>query len=615
VALSSDDLPTIRRLSQYRPFEGGGTSAREAKQDLLLATLAEAGGSCDSIGECNTYLTTLWGLTFEELELADLLNALIHAGQLNRGADGTIALSPAERGRLEAAAAESLEAERKAFDEWHEAVVQQWPFVTNEELAQLDRHLQSFLNSVVQQHGAEAALLAYPDDPAAQALLEEVNPSSSELPHDDQRERTEWALSMFMREATDAQRLYLAQTLNTAYFVTALTIDPAAARLITSITSGQRVYLDTNFLYRLLGVQGPRYVKASEAILRATQAAGYVCAVTPWTVSEYRLSLERSKKFLELYPVPPDDFAALAADVTSVEDFVTSYWRQVRSTKMDVNDYVAYHSEVESHLLERGIATLDEGVKAIDAQRERILDETSILGRVLYGKYRHPQLVEHDVKHRLLIKRLRGDGNRTFANAGYWFLTHDRVLPRYDLQAERDAPGENPRLPFCVSAGAWFQVVEAFRPKTGDFAQTLADVVASPYIHPRRTITKEAAQAVVARVALYKDGTPELAARVFMNSAAMAEIERQQDPAEQTEAIDNAIVQAAKVVQAEAREARAAAIRDRERAEQLAQEAESRVRQAEEAKREEIGLDRGRHGRLGYGRGDARAALDLAGQR
>jgi hypothetical protein len=73
-----------------------------------------------------------------------------------------------------------------------------------------------------------------------------------------------------------------------------------------------------------------------------------------------------------------------------------------------------------------------------------------------------------------------------------------------------------------------------------------------------------------------------------MNSAAMAEIERQQDPEEQTEAIDNAIVQAAKAVQAEAREARAAAIRDREKAEQLAEEAESRVRQAEEAKREEI---------------------------
>ena len=62
------------------------------------------------------------------------------------------------------------------------------------------------------------------------------------------------------------------------------------------------MYLDTNFVYRLLGVQGPRYVRAAEAILRATQAAGYVCAVTPWTIAEYRLSLDRSKRYLERYP-------------------------------------------------------------------------------------------------------------------------------------------------------------------------------------------------------------------------------------------------------------------------------------------------------------------------
>jgi hypothetical protein len=259
----------------------------------------------------------------------------------------------------------------------------------------------------------------------------------------------------------------------------------------------------------------------------------------------------------------------------------------VKSTNLSLTDYVAYHSEVEGHLQQRGIAIMSEGTKAIDAQRDRVAEETTILVRVLAGKWRHPELVEHDVKHRLLVERLRGDANRTFANAGYWFLTHDRVLPRYDLQATRSRGANSRHLPFCVSAGAWFQVVEAFRAKTKDFGQTLADVISSPYIHPRSSVSKEIAQAVVARVALYRGGTPELAARVFMNSAAMAEIE-QASGDEQTGIIDNAIVAAAQEAQREARLAREQADRERQKAQEATESAGRRIERAEQEKREAI---------------------------
>ncbi len=290
----------------------------------MLAGLAEAGGSCTSLGDCASTLDTLWGLKYDESELAEPLRHLLQEGCVRRDNSGGYSLSDAERMRLEVAAAASEASARQALEEWHIAVARRWPSISTDELKVLDITLEKFLSTVVQQHGAEASLLVYPDDPAAQAILESPDAKAQALAHfvsPDESERAEWALSMFMREATDSQRAYLSETLNTAYFVSALTLDPEGARLIQAITSGQRVYLDTNFVYRLLGVQGPRYVRAAEGILRATQAAGYVCAVTPWTVTEYRLSLERSQKFLERYPIPPDEFAMLAADATSTEDF------------------------------------------------------------------------------------------------------------------------------------------------------------------------------------------------------------------------------------------------------------------------------------------------------
>jgi IS5 family transposase len=427
----------------------------------------------------------------------------------------------------------------------------------------------------------------YPDDPGAKRIFEASNPMLAALGDEQNRERREWAITLFMREATAAQKDFLAVNLNTAYFVAALTIDPTGARMVQKLIAGQRVYFDTNFIYRLLGVQGPRYVKAAETILKATQEAGYECAVTPWTVNEYRESLERSRRFLERYPIPPEEFAAVAADAVTVEDFVTSYWRQVRENRLDVRDYVAFHMEVETHLKERDIHLLDTGVIEIDRWTDRINAEISTLERVL-SKDKRTEVLEHDVKHRLLVQKLRGDGNRSVANAGYWFVTHDRALPRYDMLAQRSENHAVHPLQFCVSAGAWFQLVEAFSPKTTDFAQTLADVISSPYLHPRTSITRRTAQAVAARASLHKDASPELAARLFMNSALMGQIETAQDSEEQAKLIDNAIITSAKEAQEEAQKALLRATEHQVAADKTKADAARLVRASEERRKQDL---------------------------
>lgn len=582
-----DERTAVRRLSHYRLFEGGGESARVAKEDLIVATLAEMDGEAGSIAACAEAMAVLWGLKYDDLELADPLNHLIRDGRVCRAPDGVLALSEGEQDRLADAAAASRLAEQTAMDEWRDALQKRWPGVSDAECTQFEADLRAFLEVLMQRHGAEAALLVYPDDPSAEKLFQASHPMLAALGSESNRERREWAITLFMRDATEAQKQFLAANLNTAYFLAALTIDPSGAQMVQKLIAGQRVYLDTNFIYRLLGIQGPRYVKAAETILKATQEAGYECAVTPWTVDEYRGSLERSRKFLERYPMPPEEFAAVAADAVTIEDFVTSYWRQVRSTRLDVRDYVAYHLEVETHLQERGIKLIDTDVLAIDRLGDRIDAEVSVLERVLTKEKRF-EVMEHDVKHRLLIQRLRGHGNRSIANAGYWFMTHDRALPRYDLLAQRSENAPARTLQFCVSAGAWFQLVEAFRPKTSDFAQTLADVIASPYLHPRTSINKQAAQAVAARAALHKDASPELAARLFMNAALMAQIEAAEDSGQQATLIDNAIITSAREAQEEVKRALAKARSDQRDAARVKNDAAKLVVERERQWRQEL---------------------------
>ncbi len=135
----------------------------------------------------------------------------------------------------------------------------------------------------------------------------------------------QFALSQFMRTPTDAQRALLSQNLSTGYFWTVLSIDPEGARLVQELAQGQRVYLDTNFVFRVLGIRGPHYIRPAEILLERTQATGYETCVTPWTIEELRRRLRSSREFLRRYPVPPSEYAALAADATSDDDFVTMY--------------------------------------------------------------------------------------------------------------------------------------------------------------------------------------------------------------------------------------------------------------------------------------------------
>jgi VIT1/CCC1 family predicted Fe2+/Mn2+ transporter len=583
VATTAAQLSTIRALSQYRPFEGGGESTLEAHEDIALAALAEAGGSCETVGACQQAIETCFGIRFEELTIGATLNRLIKSSRVRHGI-GRFALSNEERERLDQVAKESREIAEEALRDWRSFLEENWP-LTSSELAQLERDLGVFLARVLRRHGAEATLLLYPDSDDAQRLYAEIEEAGFDFLERVESELAQirdFALSQFVRRPTEAQRAYLNQNLNVAYFQTVLSIDPEGAELVAEAARGQRVYLDTNFVYRLLGVQGPRYVKPAEAILRVTQEAGYECCVTPWTLDEFRTSLKRSRDFVEKYPIPPDQYADLAANATSDENFVTAYWRRVRSG-LKPGDFFNYYAAVEQHLADRGISVIDEGCTAVQQLTEEINDEISLLENAAHGRYRHPATLEHDVKHRLLVKKLRGQGVKRFSNAGYWFLTHDSVLPRYDHISAR---GEQ-TLAFCVSAGVWFQIMEAFRAKTNDPEQSLADMMASPYVRYRRTLSAEAAASIVARVHQYEDGTPELAASVLMDSAATDEIEAATTDEERLEKIDSAILAAAKHAQEEARQSRELAAQERERAETAEHAAKELLRETEAVRKDE----------------------------
>lgn len=541
---SSDFNQAVRRLAQYRPFDQHGEDVAAAVGELMLASAAVQDGGFESLAACQRGIQGLWGIDVEIDELRTVAEQLDARGLVHRDRGGFTLTSEAVE-ELERRERESEEVERTAIVEWTTAVRGQFPDLTDDDLTVLTEDLGLWLSQVIARHGVESALVLYPENPRAQEFFNAIEQMPlAFLPEREGRcgEIRDWALQLFVRAPTPAQRTYLAGLLNTAFHMTVLTLDPEAGRAVQERVTGHRVYLDTNVIYALIGLSDSAMETVSVGrLLEMTRGLGYELAVTSWTLTELRTSLRAAENRLHAVPLPRQDLAALMA-MKSGENAVTkAYWLKYRDSGIRPKDFFEYYQHVETLLEEHDVRVADEGCVAVDRNRDGIDAQLVVLERFLGGRDIGDVVKEHDVKHRLLIERLRGDGNIGFANARYWFLTRDSKLPRYAMAT---VDGSAVNLPFCVSTSAWLQVIRAFTPRTDDFDQSLTDLLATPYLRYRGGpgVQSQVVDAVVARVDHYRGATPRLAAEVLADTALVERISAARTAEETVEQIELAFV-------------------------------------------------------------------------
>jgi hypothetical protein len=517
----------VQRLAQYRPFERGGLDLRAVLRDLTLAVAALEGGTVESLLACRKAFEDCWGLVVEVGELKPVIEELIDHGYAEKRPKG-FALKPALLAELEQKAAKSQDNEDQAIQEWRLAVRQLSPTVTDEDLDTLSADLRDWLHLIITRHGAEAAMMLYPEEERARRFFDELNARGFEsLP---QRDGTlaalrEQALPLFIRHPTPAQREFLANLLNTSFYMTVLTIDPAARQLVQEQVKGHTIYLDTNFLYAVLGAAGAEEVYSARRLIELSRELGFELAVTPWTMSELETSIGRSRRDIEDQSafIRPE-LANTMLQTSGEKGFNRYFWQTYRDKRTKPKDFFDRLDHFEADLKRYGIKEKKDGCVAVEKQTDRIQAYASLLNSERWPWQKEWVVLEHDSMCRLLVERLRGEGHIQFSNARAWFLTYDTKLPRF---AERvpDNGDEPPDLPFCISPSAWIQVIRALTPRTEDFDRTVVDLLTSPFVGYRRAIDQSVVQEVVGRMDHLEDASPEMALAVLTDSAKVKEIE------------------------------------------------------------------------------------------
>lgn len=135
----------------------------------------------NGIAACRSAVSTLFNLHFDEVEVTHALNSLLKTSKLGRRGTEFV-LSSTERRRLEGVASESVAVADLALTKWLASVAKRFPGLSQDDEDNLRADLEVYLRVVIQRHGAEAALLLYPDDLGAQHLYDDLEDLGFDFP-------------------------------------------------------------------------------------------------------------------------------------------------------------------------------------------------------------------------------------------------------------------------------------------------------------------------------------------------------------------------------------------------------------------------------------------------
>lgn len=552
------DLDSVmNQLCVFAPT-GSGTYVRELHEFLALQALSMLPTDYFNARGVLEKIKTSLGRKFDYEEILQALNSLAAKKQLlsKSNADGseTLFAIPIDiRHEIKEKIEGEKILERTVVEEWKIQLRNKHKNLSNEDLESLVKDLRIFSIRLFSQHSAESLELYYGKNEKLEAIINALDPREVKQiweprndPYQSIRNREVIA---FFRETDDKRKRYIASLMQAVFLFQLTHLDPSCAEIVKAeIPSDGVIYLDTNFVFRLIGLQGPELFLAAKKLADTSITLGYKLVISPKTKSEYENTLKGFLQDVKRYPMITSELASLALDATSDEDFLTSYWKQVKEAGayVDPEQYFDYYINLVQ-IIKQFNVTMDETlheeivtnkVSEISAQVTHL---RSIM-EVYFGKQSTDRVsdfvLEHDVYHRILILTRRGKINdrETFVNTKYWFLTCDSKLPVYDRSLRST---QFNKMPFCVLSGQWFQTINPIADPKENLEQISADLIASPLLRAYQRPPSHLIQSVIGRVGMRSAYTPAGVSAMLSNSQFMESYQEAKSTVVQDELIDN----------------------------------------------------------------------------
>ncbi len=527
----------ILRLAQFDPT-CSDEYGNKVIDYLLLYTLQSYGRLPITADEIKICIKDNFKIEFEEAEIDAAGKRLCKQGKINytegeRSERSIFQLLPETDQLLTKNVLKIKEMEKKVIEDWKDELClkyKQYPEI-KENSDRIIENLKIFIERMVVRHGVESVALLYPEKNKIRGWLNNiVKDIFEELPKIDNFADAivKIEAANFFRSNDTYRIAYINSIFNSSFFWYLVQIDEKCSNLLKKITRGQKLYLDNNILFSLVGLHGAHMLQSVHNMLKLANVLGYELWVTNKTLDEFNSSLKWRMEELKQKPPLPSELARIALENLDEDSFVTVYWREFVEKRTKIEEFVTEKSHIESILKGLKIKTTNKFRKEIENSKE-LSDEMSILNSVS-DIYISDHIIEHDAFHRILIKKIRKGPKLQFTTAGAWFLTHDSKLPEYDMKARRGKK----YLPFCITTDQWIQVNRPLLVRTSnqkEYEESFHLLVTHPFL--RRMLSsfsiEEAYHEVLGRLSRYERMNPQLALNIVADTHFMVSMASETD--------------------------------------------------------------------------------------
>lgn len=472
-----------------------------------------------TVGDVAAGILELAGLTYETAELVHSFERLAERGRLSFRDDSHRAFVFNEQAYRETH--DAFRARAAEWDTVHSAWIDEIRLAHGLEYGQADmlwEALNTFAAELIASHAAEAAAFLYADDAAGQtrfydALSHRV-PQVDDLVPPELRDIAKVEFPRFFDFTNTPRTDFVLSRLRASFFFHLLSVDPSASELVRDHLAGKVFYLDSNFVFRLLGFHGTVAAFGAFTVVEVSRELNCRLVVTRETVDEYVRVVRALEAQLRAAPIGRETYLRIAAEQPAHDgEFMAAYYRELQSGRVrNVGEFALRWTNVRAHLQDWNIEIDEDAALSEEEQRsDAFRDAVSKLGQWQPGK--NPDAVEHDVYMLHLIQRKRGRSQTTPAQTKTWFITFDRQLTRFAAYYATEGS-----LTAVLLAEDWLQIARPFLPRTENYAGSFVAMLANPLLFSSANVPFAHMAQALSRLERYSELPPAVVSAIVADA-------------------------------------------------------------------------------------------------
>ena len=514
--------------------------AEETLQQLLLQTvaflpLAQPTGA-NGLGKA---LNGLFGLEIPAGRLETATQQLIHSGDLNISDAGDYVVAERVRSQIEARVEKARDLEQRVKLRWSEMCSRDYPELTAEESWGC---FQEYLFRLFRRHGMQTVALldssvAKPE--AYQGLLsanlsevlKEKCPSGNRAP-------TEKAINDFLAAVgTDQDRTaYLVQLADGAFNYYALSAPPEIAAHLKAKLQELVLFLDTNFLFGVFGLDTNPLVAVSQELLRIVgeHKLPFKLRYHEATDTEMRRTLNAI-----IANVKGRHWSAELSRAAARSPYVSGIERHFHEANaknsIDPEVFFKPYEHVDILLKERGVLIYRQAASRMQERAELCAQYQEYLKQ--RNREKPYEAIDHDMTLLDCVRQLRSN-SKSSLEARALIITCDSMLNRFEWREIRANSG----LACSILPSHFMQLLRPYIPADPDFDKSFAATFVLPEFGAISGGYHVAARRLLSLLASFNDVKEETASVMLANTLLLDNLKYSKTVEKQQQIVESAIM-------------------------------------------------------------------------